>query len=186
MFSQTPFNLCVREEEGILSFTRDDMLGYAGLGQLIASGVVMRLLSRAFSDLCPAGEVPERSGIRILTAFPGQGVHDCIELVTRAVTQGRFILDPSAAPAGAPSTPVGGAMYYEIAYRGKAFAYTFSPDIFDDRWRNEVTEYTAGAERLADHAGYVGYKYQVLGELMTRLDVFSSVTPCDPARLMAL
>lgn len=186
MFSQTPFNLCVREPEGILSFTRDDMLGYAGLGQLIASGVVMRLFSRAFSDLCPGGDVPARSDIRVLTAFPGKGVRDCIELVTRAVTEGRFILDTEAAPAFAPTTPVGGAMYYEVAYRGKAFAYTFSPDIFDDQWRAEVAEYTNGAERLEDHARYVGYKYQVLGELMNRPDVFIDVRPCSAERLMAL
>ena len=185
MFSQTPFNVCVREDEGVLSFTRDDMLAYAGLEQLIASGVALRLLSQAFADLSP-DEYPERDEIRILTAFPGKGVHDCLELVTRCVTRRRFVLDTSAAPDGAPTTPVGGAMYYEVAYRGRAFSYTFSPDIFDTKWRRQVALYTNGAETVEAHAAYVAYKYAVLGELMTRPDVFASTGPCDPARLMAL
>lgn len=183
MFVETPFSVHVREPEGVLAFTRDDMIAYAGLENLIASAVTLRLLSRAFADLTEDG-VPVRRDIRILTAFAGEGVRDCIELVTRAVTQGRFVLDQSAAEK--PATPLGGAMYFEVAYRGRAMAYTFSDSVFDDEWCRQVSAYQRGADDPAVHAAYVAYKFAKVGSILADPNVFADVRPCSAERLMAL
>lgn len=37
---------------------------------------------------------PERREIRLRTAFPGPGARDAVELVTRAVTEDRYVVDP--------------------------------------------------------------------------------------------
>ena len=171
MFVETPFSVRVREPEGVLAFTRDDMIAYAGLENLIASAVTLRLLSRAFADLTEDG-VPVRRDIRILTAFAGE------------VTQGRFVLDQS--PAEKPATPLGGAMYLEVAYRGRAMAYTFSDSVFDDEWCRQVSAYQRGADDPAVHAAYVAYKFAKVGSILADPNVFADVRPCSAERLMAL
>jgi hypothetical protein len=182
MLYQTPYVLTVRDPEGLISFSRENMMSYAGLGQLIASGVVMCLLNRAFSDLCP-NSVPWRDRIRILSAFPGQGVIDSIELVTRAVTSGRFILDPDAAPADAPKTPAGGAMYYEVAYEDRGFAYTFSKNIFNEYWSSQVLSNQDGCPSEESHADYIRYKLEVVAQLLTRNDAICRIEPLADSRL---
>ena len=183
MFVETPFSVRVREPDGILSFTRDDMIAYAGLENVIASAVTLRLLSRAFADLTEDG-VPDRRSIRILTAFAGEGVRDCIELVTRAVTPGRFVLDPSAATF--PATPIGGAMYFEVACADRAMAYTFSESIFDAEWCRQVAAYQQGTADPAVHAAYVAYKFAKVGRILAMPDVFAEVRPCSAERLISL
>ncbi len=174
---ETPFSVQVREPEGVLSFTRDDMIKYAGIDNLIASGVTMRLLSRAFRDLA-IDAVPNRRELYFLSAFAGAGVRDCIELVTRAWTEGRYILDKDAATV--PATPLGGAMYYEVAYRDRAFAYTFSEEIFDKNWCDLVASYQEGAANRKDHADYIAYKFSILGRILSDPKVFAEIRACDP------
>ncbi len=55
--------------------------GYAALGRVL--------------PLLDGGRPPERREIRVRTAFPGPGGRDAIELVTRAVTEDRFTVDPA-------------------------------------------------------------------------------------------
>jgi hypothetical protein len=51
-----------------------------------------KVMERAFPLLAPDGP-PERREITLETAFAGPGARDAFELVTRAVTEGRFVLD---------------------------------------------------------------------------------------------
>lgn len=37
MFFETPQTICVRDEEGVISFNREDLIRYSGQGHLIAS-----------------------------------------------------------------------------------------------------------------------------------------------------
>ena len=174
MFYKTPQVLTVCDEEGEMSFNREDLIRYSGQGHLIASALVMRVLSDAFARLSP-GKVPDRKQIRVLSAFPGLGVRDHIELVTRAVTDGRYIVDTSAGPDYAPTSAIGGRMYFVVAVGEKAISYVMNPDIFNDRWRQEVAAFQKGASTPEEHARYVAYKYEVVGELMTRQDVFLEI-----------
>ena len=54
------------------------------------------MLERALPLLAPGGP-PERRGLAVRTAFGGPGARDGFELVTRAVTDGRYTLDPGLA-----------------------------------------------------------------------------------------
>ncbi len=78
----------------VLRFGFDDLLRYHGPG--FPGGVAhgFTAMERALPLLADDG-VPQRREIRLDTAFPGPGARDGVELVTRAVTGDRFVVDPS-------------------------------------------------------------------------------------------
>ncbi len=77
-----------------VTFSFEDMLIYHGGGSPGGVAHAFKVLERALPLLDIAGRV-ERRKIIIETAFSGPGARDAFELVTRAVTERRFILDPS-------------------------------------------------------------------------------------------
>lgn len=82
----------VVEAGTLLRFGYADLLRYHGPG--FPGGVAhgFKVLSRAL-PLLAGGAPPERRAIRVETAFPGPGARDAIEMVTRAVSDGRYHLD---------------------------------------------------------------------------------------------
>ena len=79
-----------------LRFTFADLLRYHGGGSPGGVAHAWTVLERALPLLAPGGP-PERRGIAVRTAFGGPGARDGFELVTRAVTDGRYTLDPGLA-----------------------------------------------------------------------------------------
>lgn len=77
-----------------LRFTLADLMRYHGPEAPggVAHGFVAML--RAWPLLDPDAR-PDRRAIHLDTAFPGPGARDAIELVTRAVTDGRYVVDPA-------------------------------------------------------------------------------------------
>lgn len=90
----------MRDRGTILRFDFADLLRYHG--PAFPGGVAhgFTALERALPLLAPDG-VPERREVRLRTAFPGPGARDAVELVTRAVTEDRFTVDPGARAPGA-------------------------------------------------------------------------------------
>ena len=82
-----------------IRFTYDDMVRFHGHGSPGGVAHAFKLLQRALPLLDPAAPC-ERREIGIVTAFGGPGARDAIELATRAVSGGRFELDPSLARRG--------------------------------------------------------------------------------------
>jgi hypothetical protein len=76
-----------------IAFSFDDMMGYHGPGSPGGVAHAFKVLERALPLLEPDGS-PERREITIETAFSGPGARDAFELVTRAVTEDRFVVDP--------------------------------------------------------------------------------------------
>jgi hypothetical protein len=79
-----------------VSFSFDEMLNYHGGGSPGGVAHAFKVLELALPLLDIAARV-ERRAIFIQTAFGGPGARDAFELVTRAVTEQRFILDPELA-----------------------------------------------------------------------------------------
>lgn len=184
MHYATPQTVCVRDEEGVMAFNREDLLRYSGLGHLIASALVLRLFQEAFARLSPQ-EPPMKTDIRVLSAFPGLGVRDHVELVTRAITDGRFVLDTDAGPKEAPRSAIGGRMYFEVAVKDRAVSFVLNPEIFDEHWCEQVARFQKGQNcTREEHAQYVAYKYQFVGQVLTRDDVFAKVEEIDATALI--
>ena len=78
------------------SFTFEDMLRYHGPGSPGGVAHAYKVLERALPLLDP-GAPAERREIVVRTAFGGPGARDGFELVTRAVTEGRYTVDPALA-----------------------------------------------------------------------------------------
>ena len=84
--------LTVEERGRTITFTFDDMMRYHGVHSPAGVAMAFKVMQRAFAALSPGGP-PERRSIVVRTAFRGPGARDGFEAVTRAVSDGRYIVD---------------------------------------------------------------------------------------------
>ncbi|MGA8548577.1 MAG: hypothetical protein WB785_25455 [Mycobacterium sp.] len=88
--------LLVEERGQLLEFSYTDMLCYAGPYSPAGVANAFKVMQRAFAALSP-NQPPQRRSVVIRTAFQGPGARDGFEAVTRAVTDGRYTIDPALA-----------------------------------------------------------------------------------------
>ena|ERR1700754_1582285 len=86
--------LAVEERDSTITFTFDDMMRYHGGHSPAGVAMAFKVMQRAFATLSP-GNAPERRSISVRTAFRGPGARDGFEAVTRAVSDGRYVVDRS-------------------------------------------------------------------------------------------
>jgi hypothetical protein len=84
--------LAVEERGRTITFTFDDMMRYHGGHSPAGVAMAFKVMQRSFAILSPNGP-PERRSITVRTAFRGPGARDGFETVTRAVSDGRYIVD---------------------------------------------------------------------------------------------
>jgi hypothetical protein len=84
--------LAVEERGRTITFMFDDMMRYHGPHSPAGVAMAFKVMQRAFAVLSPDGP-PERRSIKVRTAFRGPGARDGFEAVTRAVSDGRYIVD---------------------------------------------------------------------------------------------
>jgi hypothetical protein len=89
-------SLDVVDRGTLLSFTFDDLMRYHGPGSPGGVAIAFRVLERGL-PLLHSGAPPARREIALRTAFGGPGARDAFELVTRAVTGKRYVVDPQLA-----------------------------------------------------------------------------------------
>ncbi len=92
----SPGQIAVLEDHREISFSFQDMLDYHGGGSPGGVAHAFKVLERALPVL-GAGGLVQRRRLLIQTAFGGPGARDGFELVTRAVTDRRFTIDPALA-----------------------------------------------------------------------------------------
>ncbi len=85
--------ILVQELGQLLEFSYTDMLCYAGPFSRAGVASALKVLQRAFAALSP-NHPPQRRSIVIRAAFDEPGIRDGFEAVTRAVTDGRYSVDP--------------------------------------------------------------------------------------------
>ena len=119
-------SIVVLEEGKLLSFRFDEMLNYHGPG--FPGGVAhgFKVMQRAF-PLLDDGNLLERREISFVTAFPGPGARDAFELVTRCLTDGRYVVDKELPEAANELESPGGRYYFRLSYRGRSVAVTLRP-----------------------------------------------------------
>ena len=62
-----------------------------------------------------------------MTAFPGPRARDAFELVTRCLTDGRYVVDKELPEAANELESPGGRYYFRLSYRGRSVAVTLRP-----------------------------------------------------------
>jgi hypothetical protein len=86
--------LAVEERGRTITFTFNEMMRYHGPHSPAGVAMAFKVMQRAFAALSPDGP-PERRSITVRTAFRGPGARDGFEAVTRAVFDGRYVVDRS-------------------------------------------------------------------------------------------
>jgi hypothetical protein len=86
--------LTVEERGRTMTFTFDDMMRYHGPHSPAGVAMAFKVMQRAFAMLSPDRPPPRRE-IMVRTAFRGPGARDGFEVVTRAVTDDRYVIDRS-------------------------------------------------------------------------------------------
>lgn len=109
------------------------MVRYNGGGSPGGVAHAFKVLERALPLLDPGGHL-ERRELVIDTAFGGPGARDAFELVTRAVTEGRFVVDPSLAR---PEHGRARARFvFRVRYRGQAVTLTLREGFVTEEFLN--------------------------------------------------
>src|ERR1700750_1918094 len=88
--------LVVADRGRRLEFTFADLMPYHGPGSPGGVAHAFKVMERGLPMLGPAGPV-ERREVAVTTSFAGPGARDAFELVLRAVTGGRYEVDPALA-----------------------------------------------------------------------------------------
>ncbi len=83
--------LQVVDQGALLDFSFEDLLRYGGPGSPAGIAVAYQAMRLAFPIVSP-GQPLVRREVTIETAFRGPGARDGFELVTRAVTGGRYLV----------------------------------------------------------------------------------------------
>lgn len=117
-------SITVAENGILLTFTFASIMEYHGGG--FPGGVVhgLKAMQAAFPLL--SDTPPERREISIVTAFTGPGGRDALEMVTRALTEGRLIVDRSLGGKDV-ITDLPGPYLFRFSYRGKTAEATIKP-----------------------------------------------------------
>ena len=103
----------IRDHGTTLTISYDDCVRYHGRTNIGGVAVGFRVLQKAFADM--AIPLPERERIGFFTAFPGLGVQDAVEMITRAVSRDRYGIDTEHAELRAPEAAAG-RFYFEVSY----------------------------------------------------------------------
>ncbi len=82
----------VQEQGKAVAFSFEEMLRYSGPHSPGGVALGFKMMERAFSRLEPEGLV-ERREVVVNTAFRGPGARDACELVTRSLTEGRYVVE---------------------------------------------------------------------------------------------
>jgi len=85
--------IVVRDQEQAIAFSFADLMRYHGPGSPGGVAHAFKVLERALPLLEPDG-IAQRRELIVHTAFGGPGARDAFELVTRAVTEDRYVVDP--------------------------------------------------------------------------------------------
>jgi hypothetical protein len=123
--------LVVTDRGTELSFSFDDLMRYHGPGSPGGVAHAYKLLELGLPLLSPGGPA-ERREIAVRTAFGGPGARDAIELVTRAVTEDRYVVD-----AGLARPELGRArerFVFVISYRGAEVSLVVREGIVTDEF----------------------------------------------------
>lgn len=107
----------VTDQGATLAFTFEDLMRYHGPGSPGGVAQALKVMQRVLPLLAP-GALVERRDIEIATAFAGPGARDAFEMATRAVTEGRYVVDDSWARPELGQTRE--RFVFRLGYRGSS------------------------------------------------------------------
>lgn len=138
-----PHSIVLLDSGREVAFSFEDMRRYHGDAAPGGLAHAFKVLERALPLLAPDARV-ERRELIIETPFGGPGARDGFELVTRAVTEGRFIRDAALVRPG--RGPERERFVFRLRYRGRAVTLMLREGFVT----SEFHELAGRAERTPD------------------------------------
>ena len=149
--------LQVQEQGRPVTFSFAEMLRYSGPGSPGGVALGFKVMELAFSRLEPGGLV-ERREVVVETAFRGPGVRDACELVTRSLTDGRYLVAPALERPERGHTLE--TFAFRVGYRGRTMSLLLRAGTVTDEFirlaqadeltAEEQERFTAMKQALAD------------------------------------
>ncbi len=147
----------VQEEGRPVTFSFEEMLRYSGPGSPGGVALGFKVMELAFPILDPHRPV-ERREVLIEAAFRGPGARDACELVTRGLTDGRYVVDPDLERPERGHTLE--TFAFRVGYRGNHVSILVREGVISDEFvrlaqtpdlpPEEVRRFTAMKQALAD------------------------------------
>ncbi len=160
--------ITVTDQDGDITLRREDLLKYTTKANVIAAALMIRVCRLAFSLLSPDSPVKRRELFWTL-GFPGDGLVDCVEMISHAVREGRCLQKPEHNHPAAPMS-LNGQMLFTIGYRGKTLQVWPDAAVFDDEFRHMVATWQEKAEDTKGRDAYLHYKDQKVSQIMSMPD----------------
>lgn len=150
----------VLDGEALLAFSIDDMLNYSGPGSPGGVAHGFKVLERGLPLLDPSGPLQRRE-ISVRTPFEGPGVRDAVELVTRAATCGRYVVEPSLART--ERGPTMERFVFELGYRDRTVTLIVCDGVVPDEFIELATTEGLSQEQ---QVRFAQLKLEVLDRVM--------------------
>ena len=150
----------VVDEGVVLAFTFDEMLRFSGPGSPAGVAMAFKAMELAFPVLEPGGPL-ERRHIVIETAFRGPGARDGFEMVTRCLTEGRYVVD------GALERPARGTTLEQFVFRARYGGQALTLLVREGQVTDEFVTMARKADRTADdERHFTDLKQRMADQLM--------------------
>jgi hypothetical protein len=126
----------IKDQENLLSIPYENLVNYHGREFIGGVALAFQLLKFAFDRLTPE-RAPQRDELAFKIAVNGPGIIDGIEMVTRARSRGKLVVDAALAEGtGAPDAAdgLGGSYYFEIEAAEKRLCCSLKPAVLPDEF----------------------------------------------------
>ena len=141
----------VKDQDDLIEFNFADLKKYHGTKSICGLTVSYKVMERGFELLADAvGEI-ERTKISIATAFPGPGLRDGFELVTRAYSRDRYKIVRDIEPSESMAAAARGTYYFRIDHGASSVELGLDPkEVHPDflRLRRKQLDGVANPEEL--------------------------------------
>lgn len=163
MSQPRPSTIDVLDDGEPVRITFDDLVKYHGRGSIGGLAHGFKVMERGFPFL-DGGNTLERREVHVATAFDGPGSRDAFEMVTRAVTGGRYLADVNLSGAGpaAPEAPQG-RFFFRLRYRDRSVDLTLRDGHVSDEFIELVRR---GPQSPEEHAYLARLKQDMADRLM--------------------
>lgn len=155
--------ITVTDQGTVLAYTFADLMHYHGPGSPGGVAHAIKVLERALPLLEPDGSV-ERREIEVRTAFAGPGARDGFEMVTRAVTEGRYVIDEGLARP--EQGPMRERFVFRLTYRDRGVTLVLRGGYLGE----EFIALVGTAERTAEQESRLAVLKQEMAERLLASD----------------
>jgi len=175
----------IKDDETAIHISYDDILKYHGRSYIAGVALAYKMMELAF-DFFQVSELLSRKYIQFRIGVYGPGIIDAIEMVTRAKTHNRMIIDQNIAKyidAPEAADGYGGKYYFEIFYRTRKISLSLKKGIIPQEFITISNKFHDGSITEGETIRLKELKEEIAGFIMKRVpaDLFNLMVEKSPS-----